>query len=67
MTIRTLALPRATSTRRRFRRPKATGYRAVTLGPGHEDWAVVDGEGRVVYRGYMLYAARLATELSREG
>jgi hypothetical protein len=37
----------------------------VTLGPGHDDWAVVDAGGRVVYRGYMLYAARLANELSR--
>ena len=65
MTIASLARPRAP--RRRFRRSKPTGYRAVTLGPGHEDWAVVDAGGRVVYRGYMLYAARLATELSREG
>jgi hypothetical protein len=59
------SLARSRGRRRRFRRSHRSGYRAVTLGPGHEDWAVVDADGRVVYRGYMLDAARLANELSR--
>ena len=67
MTIRPLARTRGTIKRRRFARAETAGFRAVTLGPGHEDWAVIDAGGRVVYRGYMLYAARLATELTQRG
>jgi hypothetical protein len=53
--------------RRRFRRELHAGtpaYRAVTLGPGHDDWVVLDRHGDVIYRGYAMYAARMASELS---
>ncbi len=72
MPIRSVARVRDTQDHaprgRRFGRPRRAAmepaFRAITLGPGHEDWGVVDPQGRVVYRGYMLYAARLANELS---
>ena len=49
---------------RRLRRAGLPAYRAVTLGPGHDDWAVVDRKGAVIFRGYAMHAARMASELS---
>lgn len=51
--------------RRRTRGRRDQEFRAITLGPGHDDWAVVDPQGEIVYRGYALYAARLASELAQ--
>lgn len=39
-------------------------YRAITLGPGDEDWAVVDHHGRVVYVGLAQFAARMAHRMN---
>jgi hypothetical protein len=39
-------------------------YRAITLGPGDEDWAVVDHRGRVVFQGIAQYAARMAHRMN---
>ena len=53
--------------RRRFRRAARVdrpAYRAITLGPAHDDWAVVDRYGEIIFRGYAMYAARMASELS---
>jgi hypothetical protein len=49
---------------RRQRTPEQGVYRALTLGTGHEDWVVLDPHGEVVFRGYAVYAARLATQLT---
>ena len=38
--------------------------RVVTLGPGEEDWAVLDEDGEVAYLGPALFAARYAARLS---
>ncbi len=62
----------ATTGRGRFTRrpvcadaPAATGgYRAVTMGDGKDDWVVVNESGRIVYRGYMIFAARVASRLN---
>jgi hypothetical protein len=42
----------------------AGGYRAVTLGDGTDDWVVLNERGDIVYRGYMIFAARVASRLS---
>jgi hypothetical protein len=39
-------------------------YRAVTLGLGEQDWAVVDEHGRIVYRGLAYFAARMAHRMN---
>ena len=36
-------------------------YTAVTVGPGDEDWAVVDHRGVVLFVGPAILAARYAT------
>jgi len=41
-----------------------TKYRAVTAGPGEQDWIVVDELGRVVYQGPAYYAARMAHRMN---
>ncbi len=48
----------------RFPRPDAN-YRAQTVGPDPDDWAVVDEQGEVVWRGPAILAARAAAELRR--
>ena len=42
-------------------------YRAVTFGFEREDWAVVDADGCVVYRGDARVAAMIASRLTRPG
>ena len=44
---------------------RAPAYRAVTLGADRDDWAVVDGQGEVVFRGDARIAAMIANRLTR--
>ena len=37
----------------------------VTLGPGEEDWAVIDEHGEVAYVGPAMFAARFAAHALR--
>lgn len=46
--------------------PSQTGLHAVTIGPFDDDWAVVDGDGEVLYIGHAIYAARVLARLSSE-
>lgn len=45
--------------------PAPDALRVVTLGPGEEDWAVVDDRGGVAYVGPALFAARYAANVLR--
>jgi hypothetical protein len=45
-------------------RRSVPAYRAITIGPAHDDWAVVDRHGEVIYRGHAMHAARMASEMS---
>ena len=45
--------------------PAPDALRVVTLGPGEEDWAVVDDRGDVAYVGPALFAARYAANALR--
>jgi hypothetical protein len=40
-------------------------YRAITQGGERDQWAVVDGQGAVVYRGDARVAAMIASRLTR--
>ena len=40
-------------------------YRAVTHGAERDEWAVVDGQGSVVFRGDARVAAMIASRLTR--
>jgi hypothetical protein len=49
-------------------RPQKTrtpDYRAVTHGTERDEWAVVDGQGAVVFRGDARVAAMIASRLTR--
>jgi hypothetical protein len=48
----------------KVRRRRQRVFRAVTLGPGEEDWGVVHPDGRIVYRGLALHAARMASRMN---
>ena len=55
---------RCVEVRRAAEEPATGGYRAVTMGDGKDDWVVLNDSGRIVYRGYMLFAARVASRLN---
>lgn len=44
---------------------RVPAYRAITLGTERADWAVVNGEGNVVFRGDARVAAMIANRLTR--
>ena len=43
----------------------APAYRAITQGAERDEWAVVDGQGSVVFRGDARVAAMIASRLTR--
>ena len=43
----------------------APAYRAITQGSERDEWAVVDGQGSVVFRGDARVAAMIASRLTR--
>jgi hypothetical protein len=44
---------------------RVSAYRAVTLGSERQDWAVLDRQGDVVFRGDAKVAAMIASRLTR--
>jgi hypothetical protein len=44
---------------------RVPAYRAITLGTERADWAVVDADGGVVFRGDAKVAAMIANRLTR--
>ena len=65
-----MAKPRGLARKLQKRRPSERpepAYRAVTLGADRDDWAVVDADGHVLFRGSARVAAMIASRLTRPG